>query len=169
MPSTSASSGSRVSSRRMSPRSLPYEVLFSETSMISLTPCSASQRVSPSTSLGRREMKEPRKDGMAQKEQRRSQPEASLTEATGLLSRRRRSGARGPEAGAMPSGRSAGAASPADGVGSPDVAWAWPGRATAVSWRAAGLIGSSLRRSRGVWEAWTPPLRMVWRRSEMSA
>lgn len=77
--------------------------------MTSLTPCSASQRVSPSTSLGRREMKEPRKDGMAQKEQRRSQPEASLTDATGLLSRRRRSGARGPEAGATPSGRSAGA------------------------------------------------------------
>ena len=31
-------------------------------------------------------MKEPRKDGMAQKEQRRSQPEASFTEATGLSS-----------------------------------------------------------------------------------
>lgn len=30
-------------------------------------------------------MKEPRKDGMAQKEQRRSQPEASFTEATGLV------------------------------------------------------------------------------------
>lgn len=30
-------------------------------------------------------MKEPRKEGMAQKEQRRSQPEASLTEATGLV------------------------------------------------------------------------------------
>lgn len=82
-----------------------------------------------------------RKDGMAQKEQRRSQPEASLTEATGLLSRRRRSGARGPEAGASPSGRSAGASA----TGS----CAWPGRATSASWRAAGLIGSSLRRSRG--------------------
>lgn len=53
--------------------------------MTSFTPCSASQRVSPSTSDGRREMKEPRKEGMAQKEQRRSQPEASFTEATGLV------------------------------------------------------------------------------------
>ena len=84
----------------MSPRSLPYEVLFSETSMTSLTPCSASQRVSLSTSLGRREMKEPRKDGMAQKEQRRSQPEASFTEATGAAvqpaaQRRARAGGRG--------------------------------------------------------------------------
>ena len=55
-------------------------------------------------------MKEPRKDGMAQKEQRRSQPEASFTEATGAPSSRRRRGARGPEAGARPSGRSAGRA-----------------------------------------------------------
>src|ERR1041385_6193147 len=108
MPSTSASSGSNDSSRRMSPRSLPYEVLFSETSMTSLTPCSASHLVSFSTSLGRREMKEPRKDGMAQKVQRRSQPEASFTEATGAPSSRRRSGARGPETGATPAGRSAG-------------------------------------------------------------
>ena len=90
--------------------------------MISLTPCSASQRVSPSTSLGRREMNEPRKDGMAQNEQRRSQPEASFTEATGLVSSRRRSGARGPEAGARPSGRSSGAGCPG----------AWPGSATSA-------------------------------------
>lgn len=132
--------------------------------MISLTPCSASQRVSFSTSEGRREMKEPRKEGMAQKEQRRSQPEASFTEATGEPSRRRRRGARGPEAGASPSGRSAGA-----GVSA--TAGPWPGRATdaADSWRWAGLIGSSLRRSRGVCAAWMPPLRMVWSRSEMSA
>ena len=124
--------------------------------MISLTPCSASHRVSFSTSLGRREMKEPRKEGMAQKEQRRSQPEASFTEATGEPSRRRRRGARGPEAGATPSGRSVGPC---------------PGRATEApaSCRSAGLIGSSLRRSRGVWAAWMPPFRMVCRRSEMSA
>ena len=129
--------------------------------MTSLTPCSASQRVSPSTSEGRREMNEPRKDGMAQNEQRRSQPEASFTEATGLLPSLRRSGARGPEAGATPSGRSAGAGA---------ISWAWPGSATsAASCRSAGLIGSSLRRSRGVCEAWMPPLRMVCRRSEMSA
>lgn len=63
--------------------------------MTSLTPCSASQRVSPSTSEGRREMKEPRKDGMAQKVHRRSQPEASFTEATGLVpSRMAQRGAR---------------------------------------------------------------------------
>src|ERR1044072_3841994 len=92
----------------MSPRSLPYEVLFSETSMTSFTPCSASHRVSPSTSEGRREMNEPRKDGMAQKEHRRSHPEASFTEATGLFPSLRRSGARGPEAGAAPAGRGSG-------------------------------------------------------------
>lgn len=135
--------------------------------MTSLTPSPASQRVSPSTSEGRREMKEPRKDGMAQNEQRRSQPEASFTEATGLLPSRRRSGARGPEAGATPSGRSSGGS--AGGVASPEPLWAWPGSATeAASWRSAGLIGSSLRRSRGVWEAWMPPLRMVCRRPEIS-
>ena len=96
--------------------------------MTSLTPCSASQRVSPSTSEGRREMKEPRKDGMAQKEQRRSQPEASFTEATGLVSSRRRSGARGPEAGATPSGQVVGRAAVAR---APAAACAWPGSATA--------------------------------------
>ena len=89
----------------MSPRSLPYEVLFSLTRTISRTPCPASHWASFSTSEGRREMKEPRKAGMAQKEQRRSQPEASLTEATGLSSSRLRR-VRGPEAGARPSGRS---------------------------------------------------------------
>ena len=110
-------------------------------------------------------MKEPRKDGMAQKEQRRSQPEASFTEATGLLSSRRRSGARGPEAGATPSGQVGGRGRARLGAG---VRRAAPTRGRR-SWRSAGLIGSSLRRSRGVCEAWMPPLRMVWRRSEMSA
>ena len=103
---------------------------------------------------GRREMKEPRKDGMAQKEQRRSQPEASFTEATGAPSSRRRRGARGPEAGARPSGEVR--RRRRRGPGSADV----PGSAR-DSWRSAGLIGSSLRRSRGVWEAWMPPVRMV--------
>ena len=140
----------------MSPRSLPYEVLFSETSMTSLTPCSASQRVSFSTSQGRREMKEPRKDGMAQKEQRRSQPEASFTEATGAPSRRRRSGR------TRPGGRS-------EAVRKVDGGVPRKRDPAADSWRSAGLIGSSLRRSRGVCEAWMPPFRMVWRRSEMSA
>ena len=46
-------------------------------------------------------MNEPRKEGIAQKEHRRSQPDASFTDATGLPSSRRRSGGRGPEAGAF--------------------------------------------------------------------
>ena len=74
-------------------------------------------------------MKEPRKDGMAQKEQRRSQPEASFTEATGLVSSRRRSGARGPEAGrdARPGGpRGPGGSAP------------WPGSATPAAVLALG-------------------------------
>ena len=94
-------------------------------------------------------MKEPRKDGMAQKEQRRSQPEASFTEATGLLSRRRRSGARGPEAGATPVRQVRGRLGRAPAAGS-DAAVARAGPRPAAPWRSAGLIGSSLRRSRGV-------------------
>ena len=55
---------------------------------------------------GRRETKEPRKDGIAQNEQRRSQPLASLSGAIGPPSSRRRT-ARGPDvAGAAPAGRS---------------------------------------------------------------
>ena len=87
--------------------------------MISLTPCSASQRVSPSTSEGRREMKEPRKDGMAQKEQRRSQPEASFTEATGLPSSRRRSGRARPGGRGEPVRQVLGRACPGRGRAAP--------------------------------------------------
>ena len=55
-----------------------------------MTPCSASQRASSSTSVGRRLTNEPRKLGIAQNEQRRSQPLASLSGAIGPPSRRRR-------------------------------------------------------------------------------
>src|SRR5919112_4062972 len=98
MPSTAASSGSSVSSNRRSPRSLPYDVEFSLTRNSSLTPCSASHRASPRTSPGRRETNDPRNDGIAQNEQRRSQPLASLRGAIGPPSSRLRT-ARGPEAG----------------------------------------------------------------------
>ena len=95
----SASSGSSVSSSRRSPRSLPYDVLFSLTRNSSRTPSPASQRASATTSEGRRLTNEPRKLGMAQKEQRRSQPLASFSGAIGPPSRRRRT-VRGPLAGA---------------------------------------------------------------------
>ncbi len=99
--------GSMVSRRRMSPRSLPYEVLFGD--QHDLLDALLGQPAGLVQHVAGRETKEPRKDGMAQKEQRRSQPEASFTEATGEPSRRRRRGARGPETGATPSGRSEGA------------------------------------------------------------
>ena len=123
-----ASSGSSVSSSRRSPRSLPYDVEFSLTSTSSRTPCSASQRASARTSDGRRETKAPRKLGIAQNVQRRSQPRASFSGATGLSSSRRRTT-----------------------VGPP----AWPGRPMSIApgsttlARSTGLIGSSLRRSPG--------------------
>ena len=104
-PSTAASSGSSVSSSRRSPRSLPYDVEFSLTRNSSRTPCSASHRASVSTSAGRRETNAPRNDGIAQKAQRRSQPEAILSGAHGRPSSRRRT-TRGPLSGATPSGRS---------------------------------------------------------------
>ncbi len=105
MPSIAASSGSSVSSSRRSPRSLPYDVLFSLTRNTSRTPSPASQRASASTSEGRRLTKEPRKLGIAQNEHRRSQPLASFNGAIGPPASRRRT-ARGPLAGArspMPS------------------------------------------------------------------
>ena len=117
-PSTAASSGSSVSSSRRSPRSLPYDVEFSLTRTSSRTPCSASQRASVSTSAGRRDTNEPRKDGIAQNVQRRSQPEASLSGATGPLPSRRRSD-RGPEAGATPAGRSGRSTAPWPGTAGP--------------------------------------------------
>ncbi len=91
MPSTAASCGSSFSSSRGSPRSLPYEVEFSLTSTSSRTPCSASHSASASSSSGVRETNAPRNDGIAQNAQRRSQPQASFSEATGPASSRRRS------------------------------------------------------------------------------
>jgi hypothetical protein len=73
---------------------------------------------------------------MAQNEQRRSQPLASLSGATGLSSRRRRTTAGPP---------------------------AWPGRPMSICpgstarARSTGLIGRSLRRSPGVWLAGRSP------------
>ena len=105
MPSTAASCGSRPSSNRRSPRSLPYDVVFSLTRNSSRTPCSPSQAASLRISAGGRDRNAPRNDGIAQKLHRRSQPDASFTGATGDVPRRRRTG-RGPLAGASPAGRS---------------------------------------------------------------
>ena len=74
--------------------------------------------------------------GIAQNEQRRSQPQASLSGAIGPPSSRRRT-ARGPVAGAAPAGRSG-------------AAIVCPGTTTDAASRADGLIGSSRRRSCGV-------------------
>ena len=67
---------------------MPYDVEFSLTRNSSRTPSLASHRASSSTSVGRRLTNEPRKDGMAQKVQRRSQPEASLSGAIGPVVKR---------------------------------------------------------------------------------
>ena len=56
---------------------------FSATRQTSETPWPASQATSSRISVGRRERNRPRNDGMAQNEQSRSQPSASLTRATG--------------------------------------------------------------------------------------
>ena len=66
-------------------------------------------------------MNAPRNAGMAQKVQRRSQPDAIFSGATTLPPSRRRS-TRGPEAGATPSGRSGMAAVPCPGSAAPGVA-----------------------------------------------
>ena len=71
----------------------------------SRTPCPASHRASSSSSVGRRDTNEPRKVGMAQNVQRRSQPDASFSGAIGPSPSRLRT-ARGPLAGEMPAGRS---------------------------------------------------------------
>ena len=92
--------------------------------------------------MGRRETNEPRKLGIAQNEQRRSHPLASLSGAIGPPSSRRRT-VRGPVAGAP-----APMARPARQV---DRRRPWPGTTTsAAAARSAGEIGSSLRRSCGV-------------------
>ena len=154
-PSTAASSGSSVSSSRRSPRSLPYEVEFSLTSTSSRTPCSASQAASASTSAAGGRRTQPRKAGMAQKVQRRSQPEASFSGAGGPSPSRRRSG-RGPDGrrdalGQVGPGMSAAvaAARPPDGP---------PGRA------AAGCAGPAARAA-----TCASPASIVCSRAEMSA
>ena len=58
-------------------------MVFSETKNNSLTPASASQLASAKTSSGVRETNAPRKLGIAQKAQRRSQPEAIFSGAHG--------------------------------------------------------------------------------------
>src|SRR6266487_1545358 len=63
----------------------------------------ASHATSSSTSVGRRERKPPRNEGMAQNEQSRSQPSASLTSATGALGRGR-AGKRSPAGAGKTSG-----------------------------------------------------------------
>jgi hypothetical protein len=59
-------------------RSLPHEVVFSLTSTSSLAPCSASHAASATSSSSGRERNRPRNDGIAQKVQSRSQPDAIL-------------------------------------------------------------------------------------------
>src|ERR1700733_8751653 len=101
MPSVAARSGRTSSSSRRLPRSLPYEVEFSLTRNSSRTPWLASQRASARISGGRRDTNAPRKDGMAQNEQRRSQPDAIFSGATTpAVSRRRNTGPLGPVHGA---------------------------------------------------------------------
>src|SRR5580692_608800 len=109
MPSIAARSGSTASSSRRLPRSLPYEVEFSLTRTSSCTPFSASQRASASSSGGRRETNAPRKDGMAQNEQRRSQPDAIFSGATTPADNRRRK--------TLPPGPVHGAAGPTSAAG----------------------------------------------------
>ena len=79
--------------------------MFSLTKNISDTPFSASQRASLMISVGRREINEPRKYGIAQNEQRRSQPEAIFSGAHGALPKRLRENS----SSCLASARSAGA------------------------------------------------------------
>src|SRR5271170_3721439 len=90
MPSVAARSGRTSSSSRRLPRSLPYDVEFSLTRNSSRTPWLASQRASARISGGRRDTNAPRNDGMAQNEQRRSQPDAIFSGATTPADSRRR-------------------------------------------------------------------------------
>src|SRR6202041_1895523 len=95
-----------------------------------------SQRASARISGGRRDTNAPRKDGMAQNEQRRSQPDAIFSGATTPAVSRRRN--------TVPLGPVHGAAGSAAGGG----LVAEEGRG---GWRSGGVMGSKVRRSRGVW------------------
>ena len=97
---------------------------FSLTSSTSRTPRSASQRASASTSAGGRDTNDPRKDGIAQKAQRRSQPLAIFSGAQGRWSSLVRS-------------TGATATDPCPGACAEDAA------------RSTGAMGSRVRRSRG--------------------
>ena len=114
---------------------------FSLTRNSSRAPWVPSHCASWSTSLGRRLTNEPRNAGIAQNEQRRSQPLASFSAAVGPGSSRRRTDA-GPDA--------------------------WPGTAAVDSDRSTGEIGSSRRRSCGVCAWWTSPATIDRSRAEMS-
>ena len=78
MPSTAASCGQQRLQRAQVAEVLAVggRVLADQHQLAHAVP--ASQRASASTSLGGRETNEPRKDGIAQNVQRRSQPEASF-------------------------------------------------------------------------------------------
>ena len=86
IPSISANCGSISSIALIFPKSFPYEVVFSLTKKISLTPLSANHLASLIISSCVRETKAPRKNGIAQKVQRRSHPAAIFNGATGALS-----------------------------------------------------------------------------------
>ena len=79
-------------------------MVFSLTKNISETPFSASQRASLMISVGLREIKEPRKYGIAQNEQRRSQPDAIFNGAHGATPRRLRENSSSSRASARSTG-----------------------------------------------------------------
>ena len=85
-----AISGRIVSIKRRSPKSFPYDVVFSLTRNSSDTPLAASHFASSKISTGRRETNEPRKYGIAQNEHRRSHPDAILSGAHGAFPKRLR-------------------------------------------------------------------------------
>ncbi len=127
---------------------------FSLTSSSSRTPLAASHSASASSSGGRRETNAPRKDGMAQNEQRRSQPEAIFSGAVTPPASRLRITC-GPEAGATPGG----SGGTQRAVSS----------ASRSAWRLAGLTGSSVRRSLATCAGRCLPASTSSRRAAMSA
>src|SRR5829696_3414218 len=88
--STVASSASSDSSSLTFPRSLPYDEEFSLIRNSSRAPESTSHRASVMMSSGARDTYDPRKRGIAQKLQRRSQHDAIFSAAEGPLVSRRR-------------------------------------------------------------------------------
>ena len=118
-------------------------MVFSLTRKSSLTPLLASHVASCRISVGLREINEPLKYGIAQKEHRRSQPEAIFNGAHGASpSRLRKSEPPAPTADAKLSSRAAA--------------------------RSTGAMGSSARRSRGTCGVCALPLIIDCKRSEIS-